>query len=272
LGYLPGGAERRQLLARSGPEVAALLGAMDVAKRYAAARVMGRLFAKRAQDDPVDSTVGDAVITALNDNDRAVKGAAMEALGAMRYECSVQALTDLFTFYAKGDNAEAALDALARIAHPTSVPLFVAQLAGRNTPLRAIAIEGLARAGDPAHLAEIKAAAGADRSEVVTLAGAFASALLENGSVDRIVEALTRPRLRDRARQYIAEIAPRRPSAFARHLLDPDERIRLDVVEALGLCGDRAALPLVEPLANDRDEQVARAAERAALRLRASAR
>ncbi len=67
---------------------------------------------------PIETTVGDAVITALNDNDRAVKTAAMEALGSMRYERGVQALTDLFQYFGKGAEAEAALDALARIASP----------------------------------------------------------------------------------------------------------------------------------------------------------
>jgi HEAT repeat protein len=270
LGYAPAAGARRELLRRSGPDVAALLGAADPAMRYAAARVMGRIFMKRAQDDPIEVTVGDAVITALNDSDRVVKAAAMDALGSMRYERGVQALTDLFTFYGKGESAEAALDALARIAHPTSAALFVSQLGSKTPEMRAIAIEGLARVGDPARLAEIKPVADADRSDIVTLAGAFASALLENGSIERIVDALTKPRLRDRARQYVVEIAPRRAAQFGRHLMDPDERIRVDLVDALGLAGDPAALPLVEPLLQDRDAQVVRAAERAVARLRSA--
>src|SRR5262249_55999876 len=95
--------------------------------------------------------------------------------------------------------------------------------------------------------------------------------LVEKGSVERIVDALPKPKLRDRARQYVSEIAPRRATVFAPHLLDPDERIRLDIVDALGLAGDRAALPLIEPLLQDRDAQVMRAAERAVARLRALA-
>jgi HEAT repeat protein len=269
LGFVPVGEGRRELLRRSGPDVAALLGASDPSMRYAAARVMARLFAPRVQDDPVDATVGDAVITALNDADRAVKGAAMAALGSMRYERGVQALTDLFTFYAKGDNAEAALDALARIAHPASAALFVSQLSGKSSMLRAIAIEGLARIGDPARLIDIKAAADADRSDPVMLADAFAAAVLENGSVERIVDAVTKPRFRDRARQYLADIAVRRPpSVFGRYLMDPDERIRVEIVDALGRGGDPAALPLIEPLQQDRDPQVARAAARAVARVR----
>jgi HEAT repeat protein len=266
----PGGAARVELLRASGPEIAAFIGSVDPAARYAAVRVMGRLFARRAHDAPIEPTVGDAVITALNDGDRAVKTAAMEALGAMRYDRAVQALTDLFTYFGKGDSAAAALDALARIANPASVPLFAAQLAGKSSALRGIAIEGLARVGDPAKLADIQIALASDRSEGVALAGAFASATLAGGSADRVTDALTKSKLRDQARRYLVELAPGRAADFTKPLTDPDAHIRLDVVEALGLGGDPAALPLVEPLTKDRDAQVAKAAERAVARLRSA--
>lgn len=261
---------RRDLLHVSGPELAALIGAPDPAMRYAAVRVLGRMFSKRPQDEAIESTVGDAVITALNDNDRAVKSAAMEALGAMRYERATQALTDLFQYYAKGAAAEATLDALAHIAHPASAPLLASQLAGKNSALRGIAIEGLARLGDSRKLAEIQTALNGERADNVVLAGVFATAMLSNAMIEPIAEALTKPRLRNQARQYLVELAPGRTSLFSRHLQDPDARIRLDVVDALGLAGDPAALPLVEPLTADKDPQVARAAERAVARLRAA--
>ena len=271
LGWSPSGAARRELLQRSGADVAALLGAPDPAMRYAAARVIGRLFARRPQDDPIEGTVDDGVITALNDNDRTVKTAVMAALGAMRSERAVQALTDLFAFYNKGDVAEAALDALAHIAYSGSAPLFTAQLAGAgSSTMRAIAIDGLTRIGDPARLAEIRAAADRDHSDAVTLAAAFASAVLESGPIERIVDAVTKSRMRDRARGYIGELASRRAASFGPHLVDPDERIRLELVEALGVAGDRTALRMLEPLLQDRDPQVARAAERASARLRAA--
>jgi HEAT repeat protein len=53
-----------------------------------------------------------------------------------------------------------------------------------------------------------------------------------------------------------------------RHLQDPDVHIRIDLVDALGLSGDPKALPLVEPLAKDRDAEVVKAATRATARLR----
>jgi HEAT repeat protein len=247
-----------------------LIGAADPAMRYAAVRLMGRVFARRSGDAEIESTVGDAVVAALNDSDRVVKSAAMDALGAMRYERGVQALTDLFQYYGKGESAGAAFDALARIASAGSVPLFTTQLASKSATVRGTAIEGLARAGDPAKIADIQTAAGDDRRDTIALAVAFANARLANGPLDRIVEAMTKSKLRDQARDYLVELAPGRSEAFRRHLMDPDARVRLEMVGVLDRGGDAAALPLVEPLTKDKDPQVARAAERATARLRAA--
>jgi hypothetical protein len=56
--------------------------------------------------------------------------------------------------------------------------------------------------------------------------------------------------------------------AFGPHLDDADARVRADLVDALALARDPAALPLVEPRLMDRDSQVARAAGRAVAWLR----
>jgi HEAT repeat protein len=270
LAVQPAGTVRRELLRASGPEIAALTGAGDPAIRYAAVRVMGRVFAPRPLDEAIEPTVGDAVITALNDGERSVKLAAMASLGAMRYARAVQALTDLFHYYEKGEAAEASLDALAHIASGGSVGLFSSQLAAGSRLLRAIAIEGLARSGGATRIADIRTAAAGDRADEVSLAAAFASVRLANGSLDPIVDALTRARLRERARAYLIELAPGRTESFRRHLMDPDPRIPLDVVGVLDVAGDPSALPLVEPVTRDKDPEVARAAERAAARLRAT--
>ena len=124
---------RREMLRTGGRDLAAMIGAVDPSHRYAALRVIGRVFERRLHDDPIDQYVGDAVIGALNEKEKAMQAAAMQALGAMRYERAVQGLIDLFQFYrGKGDMAESALDAIAHIAHPSSVPLLVAQLGSKN--------------------------------------------------------------------------------------------------------------------------------------------
>src|SRR5206468_3589331 len=143
---------------------------------------------------------------ALNDPDRAVKSAAMQTLGMLRYARGVQALTDLFQYYGKGEAAEGALDAIARIAYPASAPLLAAQLTAKSMAVRGIAVEGLARLGDVSQLPAIQSALAQARSDSLLLTGAFASAMLSGAPITPIAEALTRPRLRDQAREYLVEL------------------------------------------------------------------
>jgi HEAT repeat protein len=266
----PSGPARRQLLGAAGAPLAALLGTTDPVLRFGAARVIGRVFERRAQDDPVDQNLGDAAIVALNDKDRGVKLTAMQALGAMRYDRAVQALTDLFTYHGRGVEAEAALDAIAHIANPASTALLTAQLLSKVPVQRGIAVEGLTRVGDASKLAEIETALRGERTDSVLLAMAFASSVLGRASIDPIAEALAKPRLHDQAKQYLTEIAPGRATLFARLVQDPDPRVRAEIADVLGFSDDQAALPLVEPLVRDGDPTVARAAERAVARLKAS--
>jgi HEAT repeat protein len=267
LGVAPRGEARRALLRAAGPDIAAFIGSSDSKMRYAGVRVLGRVFARRAQDEAIESTVGDAVITALNDNDAGVRSAAMQALGAMRYARGVQALSDLFAYHGKGETAESALIALAHIAHPTSAPLFAAQLSSKSSTLRLVAIEGLARTGDRSQLPAIQRVLDKEREANVELAGAFASVMLGNGSTDQVADSLARPRLREQAKRYLVEIAPGRTDAFSHQLLDSDPDIRIDTIDALALAEDPAAVAVLTPLIQDANPQVAQAAERAVARL-----
>ncbi len=267
----PRGNRRRELLRTSGPDLAAMMGAVDPAQRYAALQVIGRVFERHLLDEPIDPSVGDAVVNALNEKEPAMQAAAMQALGAMRYDRAVQGLIDLFQYRGKGDLAESALDAIAHIAHPSSVPLLVAQLGSKDATLKGIAAEGLARVGDRGQLAGLQTALGTDTNPSVQLAGSFAAATLSEAGTEglaRLVEALQNPRLREQARWYLVEAAPGRTQAFARYLQDPDPLVRTTLVDALGLSDDTAAIALVQPMASDPDVQVARAVERALARLR----
>jgi hypothetical protein len=265
----PVGAARRELQQSSSPELAAMVGARDAELRAAAVRVIGRLFDAQASNDEADMTAGDAIITVLNDKNRLIKRAAMDTLGAMRYGRSVDALTQLVEFFGHGALAEAALDALARIGHPTSVPLFASQLANKAPAMRAIAVEGLARVGDASQMTVIEAALKGERSDAVIFARTFAAAMLADGPIEGIADRLLRPKAHDMAKQYLTEIARVRVDRLGRYAQDPDPGMRADVADILGLSGDASALPIVEGLARDQDKQVALSGERAGVRLRA---
>jgi HEAT repeat protein len=138
--------------------------------------------------------------------------------------------------------------------------------------LKLIAIEGLARIGDREGASQIQASLARERNDAVLLAATFAAVLLSTSSIDPIAEALSRPKLREQALQYLIELAPGRPTTFASLAKDPVARIRADVADVLGLSGAAAALPIVEPMRKDPDPQVVRSAERAVARLRAATR
>lgn len=270
LGAEVSGAQRGALLAASASELAGRIGSPRQDLRLGAVRVIDRLFAVRPGDARVPEPVGDALVVALNDASAAVRVAAMNALGALRYERGIQALTELVTHHQRGDTAATALEALARIAHPSSGELFASHLSSRDAVMRRLAVEGLARSGSAAAAQSVTAIMSTERSGSVLLAGHFAAVLLSNRPVDGLVEGLTRKPLREQAWRYLVEVAPGRGQAIGVHLQDPDPRVRVDILEVLSLSGDRQALPAIERLLRDPDPAVARSAGRAAARIRAA--
>ena len=107
---------------------------------------------RRPGEGAIDMTLGDALVTTLNDRAPSVRRGAMNALGAARYERSVQALTDMVLHYEHGPDTVAGMFALA-IAHASSAALFNQALVGRDALLKAAAIRDIARSGTSRKLA-----------------------------------------------------------------------------------------------------------------------
>jgi len=250
-----------------GPDLTGLLGVPQLEMRIAAARVIGRLYERRATDPAVDEVVGDSVVRAVNDSEGDVRFAAMDALGAMRYERAVKSLTDLYQYYRRNEIAGAAVQTLARIGHDSSVPIFEEWLAGKDAWQRTAAIEGLARVGNPASVGRIHATVAREKNENVLLSSRFADVLLANGALDPLFDALAKPKLREQAMRYLVEAAGGRTSAFAGPAKNPSPQIRADIADLLGLSRDAAASAVLGPLAQDADPGVALAARRATARL-----
>jgi len=244
------------------------LGSPDYRVRDAAVQVIARLYWRWRGDGPIDITLGDALVTTLNDRVASIRRGAMAALGSLRYERSVQSLMDIVQHYEHGPDAQAAMFALARIAHPSSVALFNEALVGRDPFLKAAAIEGIARSGDMAQAPRLAQAAAGDKNSDVQLSAHFADAILSEGSINVLVDGLTKPALHNRALGLLSEVAPGRESTFAPQIPDPKPAIRADLLDALGISNDPDLLPQVERLLNDPDPMVARTATRAMFRLK----
>jgi len=234
--------------------------------REATARVIGGLRVLSA---------GDALVAALNDKSTPVASAAARALGDIKAWQSLQALTDQFNYYnGKGPRAEAALDALARIAHASSQPLFVSQLTSSSANLRRLAGEGLARSGNREAAQQAATALAGDTQRDVLLAGAFASVLAgpQSGSgVSFLVQALDNGAYHEQAMAYLVELGPRAVPGVDQALASQDPATRERATLVLGFIGGDEALVLLERARGDGDLRVVRAAERAIARLRKAA-
>jgi HEAT repeat protein len=233
----------------------------DPAVRAAAARVIGRLQIAAA---------GDALMKAVNDSNADVRYAAMRALGAIKDVRAVQAVTDQFNYYRKGEGAWAALDALAHLAQPASAPLFKQHLVDKDPFLRRAAAEGLGRLGDASATEDLVRCATTDESEMVRAAMAFALAKFGRHYVTRIVDTMDSPKMVAQAQEYLIELGPSITKDLFPRLLESDPGIRAGVAEVLGIIGGEDAVAALQPVTQDRDANVAAAAKRAIARIKAS--
>jgi HEAT repeat protein len=243
--------------------VARLIKALDhydPAIRAGAARVVGRLKIKSASD---------GLLKAVNDSSAPVRFASIRALGEIGDERALQAITEQLNYYERGEGAWSALDALARIAHASSLPVFKARLADRDPQLRRAAVEGLARLGDKASIEPFVFAVNQDESEAVRAAMAFA--LCKNGHVNylgRMIDLMDNAQTARQVQGYMLELGPAIVQRMLPRLQEPDEGVREHLATVLGALGDQAVVTALTPLKEDRDREVASAATNAIERIK----
>ena len=246
--------------AESEPTLVKGLDHYDADVRAAAARVIGRLEIKSA---------GDALIKSIEDSNREVRFAAMRALGEIEDTRAVKTLTDQLIYYGKGEGAVAALQALAQIADPSSVPVFVQHLTNKDPLMRRAAAEGLGRVGDASQAMVLETGAGNDLSATTRAAMAFALQKLGRNYVARLVDFLSSDEVSLQVQGYLMELGADIEQQLLPRLHEPDEVVRARVAQVLGAIGGEPSLEALEGLkGKDKDRTVASAAERAVERIK----
>jgi HEAT repeat protein len=261
--YALGIIARPPLAADAAGRLVKALDHYDPSIRAAAARVAGRLELKIATD---------VLIKAMNDSSPQVRYASMRALGDLREERAVQALTDQFNYYKKGEGAWSALDALARIAHPSSVPLFKANLTNKDEYFRRASAEGLARTGDASELATLQSAANTEQSKMARAAMTFAMQRLGQNYLPRLVDFMSTDNLAPQVQGYLMELGPSIAPSLVPLLQEPDATVRVRITEVLGAIGSHSTIAALEPLAKDHDRTTAAAAGNAIERIKLNSR
>jgi HEAT repeat protein len=256
--YATGVIARSPLTAEQAPRLIKALDHYDPAVRAGAARVIARLKLTDA---------GDALIKAINDSQADVRYAAMRALGAIRDTRAVAALGEQLAFYKKGEGAWSALDALARIGDPASVPLFKARLDDKDPFLRRAAAEGLGRTGDTASIEALERNVTMDEAPMVRLATAFALQKLGRNYAARLVDLMGSPKVHAQGQEYLVELGAAMTPTILPRLQEPGPDLRAALIDVLGVIGDESTVPALQAATKDGDASVAAAAKRALARI-----
>jgi HEAT repeat protein len=231
--------------------------------RLAAVRALGRLRAARA---------GDQLIGRIVDPDLDVRLAAMRAVGEIREARALVALGQQLDYYRGATAGRAALDALARIAHPSTAGLFEQERFSDSGTYRRLSYEGIARLGGirPADAVAVEQRFTEERDREARLAVAFALSAAGRPYHDHVVQAVADRDLADQAMEYLVELGRAKPDTLVPHLSDRDPVVRARVTIAMGFAGGPQAEAQLSQLTSDGDPTVRRAADVALLRIRAA--
>jgi HEAT repeat protein len=258
--YAAGVIARAPLTADQVQRLIKALDHYDPAVRAGAARVIARLKIAKA---------GEALIKAVNDSQPDVRYSALRALGAIRETRAVAALTEQFAYYRKGEGAWSALDALAQIGAPASVPIFKERLQDKDPYIRRAATEGLGRAGDAASIEALERNVTIDDAPMVRLATAFALQKLGRNYAARIVDLMSSAKVIAQGQEYLMELGPSMAPTVLPRIQDPDADLREALIDVMGVIGNDSTLAALQAAEKDGNASVAAAATRAVARIQA---
>jgi HEAT repeat protein len=212
-----------------------------------------------------DPGAGPRIVYLLRDLDDRVQSAAIEDAGLLRAKDGLPALRSIVA-NPRGSKAErSALSAIAMMPEAQDRPLLQRYLTSKDDRLRAAAVEGLARVGDPGDRVAMEKIWKDDDKMSPRLASAFALTiggnldLSENAPFRYLLNTLNSAAWRDTATAYLIEAA-RKPEVLAA-LHAPmqsgtrDEKIELAHIVAAS--GDASCVPWLDALSRDSDSTVA---------------
>jgi len=212
-----------------------------------------------------DESAASGVAFLLRDLDEKVQLAAIETVGLLQNKLSVPQLLDVLDHSRNIKVKRAALTSLAMLPHEQSRSVFLQYLHDKDDGLRAAAAEGLGRLRNQADMPLIDAAFKDESKMAPRLALAFAEVLLGKTEISEfspyqlLINTVNSVGYRGVAYAYLVELsrnpALRPPLYRAAETGTKDEKIYL--ARVLAASGGKDAVPCLEKLSHDGDDQVA---------------
>lgn len=228
-----------------------------------------------------DPQGGVTLIPLIWDPDKKVHDEAIFALGRLKVETAVPALTELYNSgvterkkilgglvpVSRSDNLRRkTLEALAYIGDPRTREIFIEALADERAAFRRYGAEGLGRIGDSSLVPTLAHMFQREKDADVILAVSFA--LFRLGGEERLPELVERIDT-DQVYFYMLELepeeVPKLHPLLPLHTREPAIQVRL--LDVIGQRGDASSLEVVEPLTRSENSDVISSANVALRRL-----
>jgi HEAT repeat protein len=222
-----------------------------------------------------DVSAGPRLVDLLNSSNRNIQRDAAVTVGILRTRSAVPKLQALYENGPDKETRQKALQGLAYVGDPVSVPIFIIALSDKEASVRGYAAEGLGRAKDQKTLPDLMRSAPAEKNADARLAMEFAiTSLGRNDFLSSIVDSLDSGEA-ESARAYLVELA-QKPNFLAQlypYMNSRNDQIRQQLCNVLMYAGDATSIPQLQQLSHDRNSDVAAEALRAlsAVRTRAGA-
>ena len=223
-----------------------------------------------------DISTGPQLVDLLDSPVEEVKLQAAVTVGLLKVQ---EAVPKLQTLYENGANKpiqEKSLQGLAYIGSPVSVPIFTKALWSNDKSIRAIAAEGLGRAGDVQAMGDLQKAVNGEKSSEPRLAMMFAITALGGMTyLSDLVTGLGAAFRGDVVRSYLIELSRKREVLVRLYpfMSHRDADVRRQLCTVLMYSGDASSIDPLERLSQDSKGEVASEALRAlrVVRMRAVA-
>ena len=215
------------------------------------------------------NAAGDVLRSMLSENKGAITARIVDSLGAMRYNLAATELIQVYDANLNKSLGDRALKALALMGAREARGVFYFQMTSKDKNRRRWAVEGLGRLDDDSLVDALIKDFLREPDPSVQLAYCFAIARLGRSEfIDRVALSLAKSKLRQQAYNYGVELGKSVLHELVFYLSDPEAVVRREMTAVLMAVGDPSAIPYLEPLLVDSDQEVADRANRAIARLR----
>lgn len=221
-----------------------------------------------------DTSTGPKLLNLLDSPDKEVKQQAAVTVGILRTSDALPKLQAMYKNNPDARTRDKALEGLAYLGSPISLPLFLQALWSSDNSHRTLAAQGLARAGDAKALPDLQKAVLVEKDAEARLAIQFAiTSLGKDDYLSTLVGELNSKFRGDSAQAYLVELS-RNPQFLAKlypYLNSKDPAVRRRLCTVLMFSGDSTSVEPLERLSHDPNNSVALEAVRALRAIRARA-